>query len=289
MTSLKNGSVVVGVDGSPSSDAALAWAARYAAARHLPLALVHGAGALRSGSELLGPPETVEALRTVAREVTDHALAVVEELGLTVDAEVSSPLRDPREALLDCAEKASILVVGTRGLGPVRILLLGAVSAAVAAHASCPVAVVRTPPEQPGTGARHVVVGADGGPASTAAMEFAFELASIEGRALDVVHSSADHDTFVDLDSDEQRVRHEDDHERLLGEALAGYGEKYPDVAVERHLSDASAVQTLLGLSANASTVVVGSRGRTGARALLSSVSRDLVERADCTVIVVRP
>jgi nucleotide-binding universal stress UspA family protein len=168
------------------------------------------------------------------------------------------------------------------------MLLLGAVSAAVAAHASCPVAVVRRAEEE-GAEPRHVVVGTDGGPASTAALELAFDRASTEGRGLDVVHSWAGHDMYVDLESDGQRLEHMEEHERMLGEALAGYAEKYPDVIVERHLPETSAVETLLILSVSASAVVVGSRGRTGPRALLSSVSRDLVERADCTVIVVRP
>lgn len=282
------GSVVAGFDGSTGSNAALVWAAQYAAARHLPLLIVHGAGEVRSGSELFGPPQTVEATRAAARRVTDHALSTIEELGLTLSVEVSAPLRDPREALLDCAAKASILAVGTRGLGPVGMLLLGAVSAAVASHASCPVAVVRQAREE-GADPEHVVVGTDGGPASTAALQLAFDLASTEGRGLDVVHSWAGHDIYVDLESDGQRLEHMEEHQRMLGEALAGYAEKYPDVTVERHLPETSAVETLLMLSASASAVVVGSRGRTGPRALLSSVSRDLVERADCTVIVVRP
>jgi nucleotide-binding universal stress UspA family protein len=285
MTSIKQGSVVVGVDGSTAGDAALTWAAHYAATRRRPLLIVHGAGEDRSGSDLFGHPE---APRVAARKVTDRALGILEDLGLPVDVAVSAPARDPRDALLDCAAKASILVVGTRGLGPVSMLLLGAVSAAVAAHASCPVAVVR--PDRAGdVGLRHVVVGTDGGPASTAALEFAFDLASTEGRPLDVVHSWAGHDIFVDLESEGQRLEHMEEHKRMLSEALAGCAEKYPDVVVRRHLPETSATETLLSLSGSASAVVVGSRGRTGPRALLSSVSRDLVERAASTVIVVRP
>lgn len=289
MMPLKQGSVVVGVDGSTSSDAAVRWAARHAAARHQALRIVHGAGEQRPGSQLFGPPEMAAALATHARGVTDQALRAVADLGLTLDVEVSAPLRDPRESLLDSAPEASILVVGTRGLGPVRMLLLGAVRAAVAAHASCPVAVVRIDHADQEADARHVVVGTDGGPVSTAALEFAFDLASVEGRSLDVVHSWADPDIFVDVASYEARRLQEGDHERMLAEALAGYGEKFPDVVVERHLPEASAIQTLLGLSTQAFAVVVGTRCRTGVRALLTSVSRDVVERADCTVIVVRP
>jgi nucleotide-binding universal stress UspA family protein len=289
MTSVKHGSVVVGVDGSTGSDAAVTWAAHYAVSRHLPLLVLHGAGERLSNDQPFGHAESLQAHKHAAKEVTDRAVAIVHDREPTLDVYVSAPFRDPREVLLECAAKASMLVVGTRGFGPVRILLLGAVSAAVATHASCPVAVVRPPHSTPAATERHVVVGTDGGPASTAALELAFDLASVEGRALDVVHSFTHHDVFVDLDSNEQRLRLVEEHERLLSEALAGYAEKFPDVVVERHQSSESAVHTLLRLSTRASTIVVGSTRRTGASALLTSVGRDLVERADCTVIVARP
>ena len=135
----------------------------------------------------------------------------------------------------------------------------------------------------------HVVVGTDGGPASTAALEFAFELASTEGRRLDVVHSWSAYDAFIDPASSSQREELMSQHERLLGESLAGYTEKYPDVSVTRHMPEKAAVQTLVAMSTDASAVVIGSRGRTGPKALVGSVSRIVVERAHSTVVVVRP
>jgi len=290
MTSpMKPGSVVVGVDGSTGGATAVAWAVHYAAARRLPLLVVHGAGELRSGSQLFGPPQTAEMLRKVARGVTDSAVSTVRDIDRTVDVEVSTPLQDPRQALLDHAEGASVLAVGTRGFGAVRILLLGAVSAAVASHASCPVAVV--PPTESDTdlSERHVVVGTDVGAASTAALEFAFDLAATEGRALDVLYSWVDPETIIALDSYEQRLQHRDEQDRVLSEYVAGYADKYPDVAVQRHLSDENPARALLHLSRTASTVVVGTRGQTGVHSLLGSVSRQVVEGAHCTVVVVRP
>jgi nucleotide-binding universal stress UspA family protein len=290
MTSpVKQGSVVVGVDGSTSSDAALAWAVHHAAERHLPLLVVHAAGELRSGSELLGPPETVTELRNAARLVTDRAVTQAHDLAPTLDIEVSTPLHDPRQALLEHAEHASIVVVGTRGFGPVRSLLLGAVSAAVALHAPCPVAVVRPTEGDTDPATRPVVVGTDAGPASSAALELAFDLASSQGRALHIVHGWVDPETIIDLDSDERRLQHRDDHERMLEAHIAGYAEKYPDVAITRHPSDTGVTHTLIELSKTASTVVVGSRGRTGLQSLHGSTSREVVEHAHCTVIVVRP
>jgi nucleotide-binding universal stress UspA family protein len=134
-----------------------------------------------------------------------------------------------------------------------------------------------------------VVVGVDGGPSSTAALETAFDLASAQRRPLDVVHTWSADDTFIDRDSYLQRVEQVEAHERMLSESLAGYTEKYPDVPVHRQVSDGGAVQTLVAMSEGAELVVVGSRGRTGLASMFGSASRDLVERAHCTVLVVRP
>lgn len=287
-TSIKHGSVVVGVDGSPGSDAALNWAMRYAATRRRPLVLLNGAGEPAFSTAYMAIAEERRLLRMQARPITDHALGIVRRQCPDLDIEVTAPLHDARAALIESSARASIVVVGTRGRGPVRSLLLGSVSTAVAEHASCPVAVVR-PADREVSEEAHVVVGTDGGPASTAALEFAFELASIEGRGLDVVHSWSAFDAFIDPASSSQRLELMSKHERLLSESLAGYAEKYPDVPVTRHTPEGGAVQTLVDMSADASAVVIGSRGRTGPKALVGSVSRIVVERAHSTVVVVRP
>lgn len=287
-TTMKQGAVVVGVDGSAGSGAALEWAVGYAQQRRRPLLIVNGAGDPRKSSSFVGVDDARQELRMEARRVTDQALGVAHRMAPDLDVEVTAPLHDARQALLDLAEKASILVVGTRGLGPVKALLLGSVSTALAAHADCPVAVVR-PAERDQDGRSAVVVGADGTEASTAALELAFELASTERRRLVVVHSWSTNDTFVDLASYQQRVDAIEEHTRMLAESLAGYQEKYPDVSVESMLPDGSPLDALVELSETAAVVVVGSRGRTGLHALGGSVSRAVVEHAHCTVVVARP
>ncbi len=283
-THLKQGSVVVGVDGSVGGDAALAWAAHYALARRRPLLLATAAGEPTAGHQLFGEAESRHDLRVAARRVSDRGLARVRTLAPGLDVEVTLPLHDPRAALLELAAEASLLVLGTRGLGPVRALLLGSVSAAISSHASCSVAVVRSA----GAADGPVVVGVDTDPSSTAALEFGFDLASVDHRRLDVVHSWSNDDTFVDWSSFEQRHELIDAHDRALGETLAGYGEKYPDVNVARHLPDGGPGRRLVELSAAASSIVVGSHNRTGLRSIFASVSREVVESAHCTVVVAR-
>lgn len=288
-TTMKRGTVVVGVDGSTGGDVALDWAVAHAVAYRRPLMIVNGAGDPTHSIELLGTTESRRALQMAARRVTDHALGSVRRMAPDLEVGVSTPLCDAREALVDLSHRASLLVVGTRGRGPMKALLLGSVSGAVAVHAASPVAVVRPANRRTDGEPAHLVVGVDGGPSSTAALETAFDIASAQHRPLDVVHTWSADDTFIDRNSYLQRAEQVETHERMLSESLAGYTEKYPDVRVHRQVTDGGAVPTLVAMSKAAELVVVGSRGRTGLASLLGSASRDLVERAHCTVMVVRP
>lgn len=98
---------------------------------------------------------------------------------------------------------------------------------------------MRTPPKAK----EGVVVGVDGGATSSAVLDTAFELASLDGLPLHVVHNWAEVDLFVDRFSYEQRQEHGDAHERLLAEAVAGYAEKYPDVMVTRDTPDGNPIR----------------------------------------------
>jgi nucleotide-binding universal stress UspA family protein len=177
-----------------------------------------------------------------------------------------------------------MIVVGTRGHGPAASLLLGSVSVAVAARARCAVAVVR-PQDRSASG---VLVGVSADGSDQAAVQFAAELASAQGCVLDAVHAFSASESLVDPASHQQWRQLTERHERALSEALCGLSEKYPDVPVNRHLLDGSAVHALIQRSRTAECVVVGSRGRTSTIALIGSVGRAVIEHAHSTVVVVR-
>ncbi len=265
-TTMKQGSVVVGVDGSPGSDAALEWAVHHAVIRRLPLLIVNGAGDPSRSAEFVGATDARRILRTAARRVTDHALGVVRRRAPELDVEVTTPLHDARQALLDLSDRASLVVVGTRGRGPVKALLLGSVSTAVAEHSSCPVAVVR-PAERDESGPEgpaHVVVGIDGSRRLDTALELAFEMAS-----------TGDHAARRRTQLVEQRHLHRPDQLRAAARAsrrpttgphrgpvrLRG---EVPGRPVDRLMPDAGAGQTLVDLSARPRSSWSGRTARPG-------------------------
>jgi nucleotide-binding universal stress UspA family protein len=214
---------------------------------------------------------------------------------LDVSAEVIDSAAPP--GLIEVSRSAELMVLGARGRGGFRRLLLGSVSAQVAAHARCPVIVVRddTLPDSDIAVAAvggPVVVGVDGSEGSDVAVEFAFGEAALRGAELVAVYAWSG--TTMVMLGPVTTERFEPDalmeeSDRMLAEALAGWCEKYPDVPVHRRalLSD-SAVGSLIGAGKTASLIVVGSRGHGGfAQLLLGSVSDGVLRHAHVPVAVV--
>ena len=284
MTShIKPGSVVVGVNGSPDSDAAAVWAATYAAIVSRPLCLVSATGTLSAGERLGDPVESRRLRRTTARRDTEAAMVLARRVSPHLDISEVHPVADPADALVDLSHLAALVCVGSRGHGPVATTLLGSVSVAVAARAGCPVAVVR-PREYAGAG---MVVGVSGDPSDQSALELALELASLAGTRADAVHAYVDGSVIADASRHLDRSEQVSMHRRSLEEALSGLREKFPDVDLRSHLVNERPSRALVRLARGADCLVVGCRGRTGLRAVLGSVSRDVLEHAPCTVVVV--
>jgi nucleotide-binding universal stress UspA family protein len=137
--------IIVGVDGSGHSRRALEWAVSEAAARHAPLTVltVHRtvAGYLGEPVEYAGDQELTEQARKEAQKETDGVLgefAGPARPSVTVRAVTGLPA----DVLIEAAEDADLLVVGARGAGGFKRLLLGSVSTHVTHHAHCPVVVV---------------------------------------------------------------------------------------------------------------------------------------------------
>lgn len=281
--------VIVGVDGSPPSNAAINWAAREAALHKVPLTVVHvlQSPAMIGWTDPLALPGYAQWQETrghdVLREATQLAEVVTSGVG-SVDIGSELLFGPAIPTLIDLSKDAHMLVVGCRGLKAVGRTLLGSVSSALVHHARCPVAVIHGG-EFPSTA--PVVVGIDGSPVSEKAVAIAFDEASRRGVDLIAVHAWSDAGVldFPGFDfAPLQQVAHE-----VLAERLAGWQERYPDVQVERVVAFDRPAPQLLMQSERAQLVVLGSHGRGGfAGMLLGSVSSTVVNSAKVPVVVVR-
>jgi nucleotide-binding universal stress UspA family protein len=279
--------VVAGVDGSADARLAADLAAWEADRRHAPLRLVAGfQPAALHGMVVVGYD-----LEDQERELADVLVAEAARIRqrypeLAIATEVVSGA--PAGVLVEESASASLVVVGSRGLGGFAALLAGSVSAQVAAHAKAPVIVVRPPAargtrEIPGTG--PVLVGVDGSTGSAAAVGFAFEEAAARGSGLLAVYAWGVR-TFTQADNPQLEQWAADE---ALAEAVSAWAQKYPEVHVERRaIHSLVPVHTILDESGGASLIVVGPRGRGGfAGLLLGSVGDGLVRHAATPVAVV--
>src|SRR5262249_23740770 len=138
--------IVVGVDGSEGGLAALEFAAREAAFRgaRLRVVAVWQIPAAAYGVDFAPPvgPGAWDGFRDRGHEVADEALAAVKKAHPSLEGEALVFQGQPADVLLEQSADADLIVVGRRGIGGFRSLLLGSVSQQVVQHATCPVVVV---------------------------------------------------------------------------------------------------------------------------------------------------
>lgn len=284
------GSVVVGVDGSPSSDFALGWAVDEARRTGRPLHVVHALEneVVLSDKHQLGTKEAPPSSDPVLTAATDAVLAIAPEVRTTPHSVTG--FAPP--TLIAASKIAETVVVGSHGRSAIPTALLGSVSQQVAIHSSCAVVVVRENGTQGNAGSGRVVVGVDGSEASEPALAYAFAYAASTGSSLTAVHTW----WWEPLEGvslgepwigDWTQIASQE--AALVSELLAGWSQTYPDVPVRSHVVRGDPVVELLDQSHGASLLVVGSRGVGGfIGLLLGSVSRRILKRSTGPVAIVR-
>ncbi len=279
--------VLVAVDGSPESSAAVRWAADEATMRQLPITLMH----------VVVPVAVSYPVRYLKAEYQrsqeQHAETVLDSASTTAQQAVDTDLVIQREVrhggaateLISASKNAAFTVVGSRGLGAVGAGLLGSVSRGLLHYSPQPVAVIRSDEDRPER-SLPVLLGIDGSPASEAATAFAFDEASRRGVDLVALHAWSDVGT--DFPGGPEQDVYQEEGAEILGERLSGYQPEYPDVNVVRKVVRDRPAHWLLEESREAQLVVLGSRGRGGfTRLLLGSVSTTVAESSTTPVFVV--
>jgi nucleotide-binding universal stress UspA family protein len=230
--------------------------------------LVHGVSRL--------PPGAAAYLRTTGTPFSRRTAQ------LRADAEALL-----HQALLDTGGDAAMLVVGSRGLGPMPQLLLGSVGQAVAAHATSPVVVVR--PHQGEDRDSGIVIGVTGDERDPPVVDFGFRLAATRGLPVTLVHCFWDRpgppDGTGGIPSGEPE---QDDRHAILSEAARGPAQRHASVPVRFLLNRGFADVQLIKASRHAELVLLGHRHKPLLRELVyGSLAPRVVENAACPVAVV--
>ncbi|WP_030176679.1 universal stress protein [Spirillospora albida] len=269
--------IVVGIDGSAHAWRALDWAAEHAARHRLPLLLVHGSRALLPDGSI--PEDALRRLTAEREDLLAEAREYVLKIHPGLDVTTRLVPADARHALEEEGGRASLVAVGSRGLGGFAGLLLGSVGAYTAAHARCPVLVVSHTAQYPTDAPARIVVGIEGRHDENAVLEWAFTEAATRGAGIVALHA-------VGAEFGAPRRRMAEDAE--LSEALAGFGERFPEVPVVRDISDRPPAQALVDASEDAALVVVGAHhGRGPGGMALGRVDHAVLHHAHCPVVVV--
>lgn len=280
--------ILVGVDGSESAAEAVRWAARESELHDWPLTALLAWGYLdQHFADVDGgfdPEYSEDDARAALEAYLDRALGSARP-----KVELRTPCTLPASALVEEAARQDLLVVGARGHGALRSLLLGSVSRHCLHHAAGPIALVRPSPAGD-TG--RIVVGVDGSETSRLALHWAVEEARVRHARVEAVLTW--HPPYVggypytggaiDAEVLEGTARSTLD-EAVTSVDTSGLAQPIDSIVA---LGDPAAV--LVDAAAGADLLVVGSRGLGGfAGVLLGSVGHHVAHHAACTVVVIPP
>lgn len=288
--------IVVAFDGSPAAELALDWASAASRRQGRPLTVVY---CVEMATLPIDPILAPDAL---PREVREDAEAILDR-GVQRAVEVAKPSQvgsavvvgSPAAELVLASKDAELVVMGSRGRGRVASGLLGSASYAVAAHALCPVVVVRGDAGVHPDPGHPVVVGVDGSDGSRRAVARAADVAHASRASLHVVAvgrlRSPEGWAYVE----ESRAGTQHSHavrehaQPILDSARELALSAHPGLEVESEVLFGEAGHVLAEDGVHAGLLVVGSRGRGGfAGLLLGSVSHTVIHEASCPVMVVR-
>ena len=275
---------LLALDGSPSSLAAselavsLAWPTG---------SIIDVVGVVASATEAGPPRQQLEQMLDAAAEALSSESRVIRRTTLvgragSVLVELAADLR------------AELVIMGSRGRGPVRSMLLGSVSAEVVDHAPCPVLVVRH------ATADSLLMAVDGSPSADGAVSYLIANRILGGRPIEVLSVAPGPDLPITMPTSEGADRPLEPAEgrlvedRWRAEAIAAnvarrLGES--GYAVRWSIGTGDAAHEIIKAAENFDTglVVMGSRGHTGlTRLLLGSVARNVLLHTAASVLVVR-
>ncbi|WP_433035445.1 universal stress protein [Actinomycetospora sp. CA-053990] len=263
--------VVPGVGGNPATLRAVRWAAREADRRHLGLDLVQVLPPSHHDHVLRAPQGRARALLEQGRDVAAAAAPDV-PVRLSVVTGVAGP------ALVHVAERAELLVLGSRTAAGDLDLTVGRIVAHATGHATCPVVLVPQVWDPDAAHAGNVLVHVDGTRESIGAVAFAADVADRWGAPLEPVAVGARRGSAAD----------EQLHRQRLAAAVAATRDQYPHLALHETVVWGNAAQAILQEArGQARLIVLRSRGfRALTASLLGATTQTVVRMASCPTAV---
>ena len=290
MDTLRSGSIVVGVDESALAGQAVRWAAEQAALEGRTVRLVHASPPVTAGwtqPAMAIPLGTFTSQHAYGEALIARARSTVQRSAPGVRVEEMCEVADPRTLLLDVAEDAHMVVLGSRGRGPALSHLVGSVGLSVVRHAACPIVVHR--PGHPGRVHDGVFVAVDATEDSVAVLQFAFRQASLRRLPIRILQFALDPRPALagaPMVGDVYGLVERD--ALALAGAMAGVSERYPDVHTSVRTTTGLPEQEAARTASRADLLVLGTRQRgVLGRLVAGSVSTAILEHATCPVAVV--
>jgi nucleotide-binding universal stress UspA family protein len=281
----KSPTVIVGVDGSAGNLAAVTWAQHEAEDVGGRLVLVGATHEYASPTARFSIDDSAQYFEDEARKTLER---VRDDLGATEDeVPVVVASGGALAVLLTASEQADVLVVGKRGLGAVKRMIVGSHSIAIAGRSAVPVVVVPDTWQPVERLSAPVIVGLDGSTRDDAVLTFAFERAVRLAVPLVVVHGWQL--PAVYSWSSEDIARWGDEATQRVDDSLQPWVIRYPEVKVLTLAQDANAAMVILDASAVAQLVVLGRH--TGPRHFggfnVGSTTRAVLHYAECPVAII--
>jgi len=284
--------IVIGVDGSAHSDRALQWAVREAQLHGAAIELIHGY-VIQPHRGLVGRSNREAAERTMSNVVKRNREMLTDvKWAATIAPQMGSSFATP---LVHAGQEADLVVVGSRGLGGFRELVLGSTSYRTAAHCPAPVAVIRDG-QDPTTDRREIVVGVDESRAARRALRWAMDEARRRTVPLVIVHSYTSPSSFLlhgvasvaAPDAVERSRRQAREAAAAVVDHALAVVRTPPGLQIERVVAEGSPAGVLLDRAQRAALLVVGTRGHgLVGRMALGSVSHQCLHHAAGPTVVV--
>lgn len=274
--------IIVGVDPSANATRAAEWAAHEATDRGgTPLHLVHALNQPH-GTSMVDPAASVKAVHDAAAELLDQFAGVLRTRhpNLTITTELSE--LGAAETLVALSREAELVVTGTRGHGGFAGMLLGSVSHKTAAHAHCPVVVVRE--EASGTARNEIVLGVEPDQ-DPAPIHFAFATAARLGATVTAIRAWFPQATYGGYFTMNPAI---DEQHGDVGQLLKATREEFPQVQATTQFVNENAVPALVDASNGARLVVLGAHHQHGPLSIGAGyVVQGLLSHAHTPVAVV--